>query len=64
MERLNVENYTILIQLSIIIVKNHMKEYFQRILYITRNYFKGLPKIEGDQELKKLMLRIQHKFNP
>jgi hypothetical protein len=54
-ENNNVVNYIILILLSTIIAKNHIKAYFQQILYIIQSFLKDPPKIGEDQELKKLM---------
>ena len=59
--KLNVENSIIHTQHFTIIVKNLMKEYFHLTHFITQNYSKVHQKIEVDQELKKLMSKIQRK---
>ena len=54
-EKLNVENFITRILRFIIIVRNRMRVFFHPVPCIMGKLLKVHLKIEGDQELKKLM---------
>jgi hypothetical protein len=61
--KLNVKNSTIHTQHFIIIVRKHIMVNSQQGHYSIIKYLKARLRIEADQELKKVKLKINFKFN-